>query len=134
MQVFCQESTLPLTTTPAMAGGDEQYQLLRSSNPGLQLERSRIAHAGQQYQAVQELYWRQSTNKRGAPTPAQSGAATPAENAQDVTMEEEPGTGSLLQSFAIQGDAALEVTVAALGIDPRDHNAVNQWPEQPGAF
>ena len=47
-----------------------------------------------------------------------------------TTTPEQPG---LLQPFNLEPDAALEVTVAALGINPQDKVAVNQWLEQPVA-
>ena len=104
-----------------------------SSDATNQLDKSRQVHAGQQYAAVQDLYWRQANNKRSAPTPAASSIATPAEVVDEAAMEVEAEitTPSLLQPFSLQNDAALEVTVAALGINPQDHNAVKNWLDQP---
>ena len=48
-----------------------------------------------------------------------------------MEVEAEITMPTLLQPFSLERDAALEVTVAALGINPQDHNAVRQWLEQP---
>ena len=107
-----------------------------SGTVGEQLDRTRVVYASDQYQAVQELYWRSSHGKRSAPTPQHSNLTTPAEPEQDMevdgstTTPEQPG---LLQPFNLEPDAALEVTVAALGINPQDKAAVNAWLEQPVA-
>ena len=47
-----------------------------------------------------------------------------------TTTPEQPG---LLQPFNLEPNAALEVTVAALGINRQDKAAVNQWLDQPVA-
>ena len=101
-------------------------------DPTTQLDTSRRLHAGEQYTAVQDLFWRQTHGKRSAPTPVNSGLDTPAER-EDETMEEPTSTTtpSLLQPFSLQNNAALEVTVAALGVNPNDHNAVQAWLNQP---
>ena len=98
--------------------------------PSEQLDRTRVQTTP--HQATQQLFWRQQNNKRGAPTPVGSTANTAAEPAQDVEMDgaDHNATGSggsLVQPFTIQPDTALEVTLAAMGIDPQDHNAVQEW-------
>ena len=128
-------SGLSQTTTypEAMAEQSTHGLASASSDATNQLDKSRQVHVGQQYAAVQELYWRQANNKRSAPTPAASSIATPAEVVDEAAMEVEAEitTPSLLQPFSLQNDAALEVTVAALGINPQDHNAVKKWLDQP---
>ena len=115
---------------------EEQHAMAASSSD--QLNRARVEHAGQTYQAVQELYWKRQNQKRSAPTPVGSGLTTPADPASDVTMggdDHNAPTGSadasLIQSFSLQDDAALEVTLSALGINTQDHNAVKEWMNRP---
>ena len=90
--------------------------------------------------AVQNLYWKQGQGKRSAPTPVHSGLTTPAEAPDaeeaarmEVDADVQASAPTLLQPFSLQNDAALEVTVAALGINPSDHNAVKQWLDKPVA-
>ena len=90
---------------------EEQHAMAASSSD--QLSRARVGHAGQTYQAVQELYWKRQNHKRSAPTPVGSGLTTPAEPAADVTMggdDHNAPTGSadasLIQSFSLQDDVA----------------------------
>ena len=102
-----------------------------SSDAGMVLNRSRQVHAGDQYTAVQQLYWRSTQTKRSAPTPVQSGLGTPVEADATMEVESETTTPALLQPFSLQQDAALEVTVAALGVNPADKEAVQAWLNQP---
>ena len=106
----------------------------QSITPSEQLNRTRLQTTP--HQATQQLFWRQQNNKRGAPTPVGSTSHTPAEPAQDVEMEgadhnATASGSSLIQPFTIQPDAALEVTLAAMGVDPQDHNAVQEWLTKP---
>ena len=88
---------------------------------------------GQDYNAVQQIYWRNQRPKRSAPTPVQSGLTTPQEP-EDVRMGGEerqidPASAppSLMQPFSLQGDAALSVTIGALGVNINEQAAVTQW-------
>ena len=101
-------------------------------NAAVQLDKSRQIHAGEQYTAVQDLFWRQAHCKRSAPTPAQSSLGTPAEPAESsMEVDPETTTPSLLQPFTLEHDAALEVIVSALGINPQDTESVKQWLDAP---
>ena len=119
----------------------EQSQMAASSSDAnAVLNQTRQVQAGQQYMAVQSLYWRQGQGKRSAPTPVHSGLTTPAEAPDadeaarmEVEADVQASAPTLLQPFSLQQDAALEVTVAALGINPSDHNAVKQWLDKPVA-
>ncbi|CAE7869975.1 unnamed protein product [Symbiodinium microadriaticum] len=87
------------------------------------------------YQQVQEVYWQSLRQKRGPPTPIQSGLTTPQEVGRPTEMEcDTEGQAassdpSLLMPFTLQDQAALDVTIADFGINPQDTNAVNTWLE-----
>ena len=102
-----------------------------SSDAGMALNRSRQVHAGDQYTAVQQLYWRSTQTKRSAPTPVQRRLGTPAEADETMEVDTETTTPALLQHFSLQQDAALEVTVAAPGVNPADKQAAQGWLDQP---
>ena len=94
----------------------------------------------EQYNAVQSLFWGQTRQKRSAPTPCQSNLTTPQESgavdqaAMEVEREIEenkPALVTFLQPFSLQDEAALSSTAAELGINVADHNAVQQWLNQP---
>ena len=93
----------------------------------------------EQYNAVQSLFWQNQRPKRSAPTPCQSNLTTPQEAAPDAAhmeveaelAEDKPQPVSFLQPFSLQDEAALSTTVAELGVNVADHNAVQQWLQRP---
>ena len=107
-----------------MSGDNEAVQ---------QFLQQRTHFQGQDYTAVQQIYWRNQRPKRSAPTPVQSGLTTPPE-ADDEQMgmaegQVDPANAppSLMQPFSLQGEAALSVTMGALGVNINEQQAVQQW-------
>ena len=101
-----------------------------------QWERHRQVFQNQQYEAVQQLYWTTTRQKRSAPSPITSGLGTPAEPDKvamevETEMRQEQQVPTLLQPFSLQDEAALELTVSELGVNPQDQNAVQAWLRAP---
>ncbi|CAE7037861.1 unnamed protein product [Symbiodinium sp. CCMP2592] len=91
------------------------------------------------YQAVQDIYWTRSRQKRSTPTPVASSTVTPQEEEATGAGMDVEGAGatddgpSLLQPFSLQDQAALEVTAGHLGVDINQRGNVEAWLQQPVA-
>ena len=120
-----------------MAG--EPGRAVTSADADRQWTATRQVFQDEQYNAVQSLFWQHQRPKRSAPTPCQSNLTTPQEAAQDAAhmeveaelAEDKPQPVSFLQPFSRQDEAALSTTVAELGVNVADHNAVQQWLQKP---